>query len=383
MNSELKKYRQKLSFANKYLLKGELAKFAAAVVIPSYEEGEYLIQTVESLMNNIETFFSKTAVIFVINHPRDSDKKLFSANKDNIVYLKTLQKRFKNFFLASGKDEIEDLSLDNGVGEARKIGMDLALEILNDDSFIASLDADTIVSKNYLERLFDFFEKKIADTAVITFSHRNDENAPEITEAIKIYEEYLKNYVNGLKIAGSPYAFHSIGSAMAFTARAYIRAGGMKIRKGGEDFYFLQSLLKTGKVAEINEVLVYPSNRLSERVPFGTGPALKKIISGNRKIFHNPLVFEELRKILSSATKLCENRNTDISVFFNSIDKVAFEFFLENNFSELWKKIVSNTPDSKEKRYKAFNLWFDAFRTLKFIHFCEKRDPQKYARIEK
>ncbi|HRR29497.1 MAG TPA: glycosyltransferase, partial [Victivallales bacterium] len=310
MNLELEKYRQKLSFANKYLLKGKFAKFAAAVVVPSYAEGKYLIETVESLIRNTGTFLDRTAIIFIVNHPRDLQKSILPDNKESISYLKKLQNRFKNFFLVSDKDGMEDLTLDNGVGEARKIGMDLALEIVEEkDSFIASLDADTLVNKNYLTVLFNFFEKKNADAAVIAFSHRNDENTPEIIDAIKLYERYLKNYVNGLKDAGSPYAFHSIGSAMAFTARAYIRAGGMKIRKGGEDFYFLQSLVKTGKVGEINEVLVYPSNRLSERVPFGTGPALKKILSGNRKIFHNPLVFKELKMVLSSAMEFCENRN--------------------------------------------------------------------------
>jgi hypothetical protein len=54
------------------------------------------------------------------------------------------------------------------------------------------------------------------------------------------------------------------------------------------------------------------------------------------------------------------------------------EFFKENDFAESWKKILKNTPKKLEHLKAAFNTWFDAFTTLKFIHFCEERFPEKY-----
>ena len=63
--------------------------------------------------------------------------------------------------------------------------------------------------------------------------------------AIDRYELFLRHYVLGLKLAGSPYAFHTVGSAMACTADAYVRRGGMNTRAAGEDFYFLQHLSRT------------------------------------------------------------------------------------------------------------------------------------------
>jgi len=47
-----------------------------------------------------------------------------------------------------------------------------------------------------------------------------------------------------LQQAGSPYAYHTIGSAFACRAEAYIAAGGMNRRHAAEDFYFLQQLAK-------------------------------------------------------------------------------------------------------------------------------------------
>ena len=64
----------------------------------------------------------------------------------------------------------------------------------------------------------------------------------------------------------------TIGSAFAVTANAYIKRGGMTRSQAGEDFYFLQTLAQIGTVGEITTTKVYPSARLSDRIPFGTGP---------------------------------------------------------------------------------------------------------------
>ena len=37
--------------------------------------------------------------------------------------------------------------------------------------------------------------------------------------------------------------------------------------------------------------------------------------------------------------------------------------------------ILKNTPNEKKKIQWAFHTWFYAFRTLKFVHFCEGRYP--------
>ena len=73
-----------------------------------------------------------------------------------------------------------------------------------------------------------------------------------------------------MKYSNLPYSFHTIGSAFALTASAYTRQGGMNRRKAGEDFYFINKLIKGEIFGEINDTKVIPSPRISDRVPFGT-----------------------------------------------------------------------------------------------------------------
>jgi len=53
----------------------------------------------------------------------------------------------------------------------------------------------------------------------------------------------------------------------------------MTPKMSGEDFYFLQKLRKTGRLIFWNPEKVYPEARFSNRVYFGTGPAM---IKGNQ-----------------------------------------------------------------------------------------------------
>jgi hypothetical protein len=54
---------------------------------------------------------------------------------------------------------------------------------------------------------------------VIPFCHQQGDT-PEEDQAIRRYELFLRAYVLGLARAGSPCAFHTVGSAMACTAEA-------------------------------------------------------------------------------------------------------------------------------------------------------------------
>jgi hypothetical protein len=85
---------------------------------------------------------------------------------------------------------------------------------------------------------------------------------------------------------------------MALPVSAYRAIGGMTPKKSGEDFYFLQKLVKYGNLLTWNEEKVYPEARFSERVFFGTGPAM---IKGNRgdwgsyPVYHYRL-FDEVKE---------------------------------------------------------------------------------------
>ena len=67
-------------------------------------------------------------------------------------------------------------------------------------------------------------------------------------EAIMKYELYLRYYRLALEYTGHPHAYHCIGSAFAVRTLDYVAQGGMNKRQAGEDFYFLQKLIATGRM---------------------------------------------------------------------------------------------------------------------------------------
>ena len=128
---------------------------------------------------------------------------------------------------SSADAEIPDR--DGGVGTARKIGMDAALAVLNGrgpgGGVICCLDADTLVMENYLAAVHAHFSMTDDPAAVAGYAHQKPAD-PRLLAAICCYEIFLRAYVMGLSFAGSPYAFHAIGSTMSCTAEAYAAVRG-------------------------------------------------------------------------------------------------------------------------------------------------------------
>ena len=256
--------------------------------------------------------------------------------------------------------------LKNGVGEARKIGMDYALDFFDtadfENSIICSLDADTVIEKNYFSLIRENFREN-PDCGVLTFNvcHRSDAENPR---AIAQYEKYLKSYREGLEFAGSPYAFYTVGSAFAVRASSYIRAGGMRKLPAGEDFYFLQSAVKSSAVKHCSLITVYPSARYSARVPFGTGTALRAIDSDAKEFTPFPdFAFAALKKVIDSATT---DNLSSADKFLSALPAESANFFIQHNFAENWQKVISNMPTNRLR--DAFLChWFDGLKTLQFI----------------
>lgn len=362
-------------------------KFSGAVVIPALAEYDFLPATLTALAQAKPEKHS-VAVVIVINnsHKTPADKI-----KENAKMLDALRSGNKNFcgglkpgielFWIDASSTGKEISAKGGVGEARKLGMDRCLELFPrnrlNENILFCLDADTLVTPNYLEAVFEYFRHHPETySATLSFAHRSGETASEHA-AIEAYEEFMHYYVNGLKHAGSPYDFYALGSAISCRAEAYVRAGGMRARNGGEDFYFMQAVSKFGHCGIIKEAQVFPSARPSDRVPFGTGPKIREIVNGQELLFYNPEIFEILKKLISTVNSL------DNPVDFESLPAIieehcgveAAEYFRSNDFAAAWEKIYRHTRHEIEYLRKAFHTWFDAFRTLKFVHFCENNYP--------
>jgi glycosyltransferase involved in cell wall biosynthesis len=284
-----------MSFANKYLEKNfgdflfvapeEFPKIEFWVVIPCFNEFN-LNETFHSLFNCQEPQ-NQIGVVVVVNDSEKTSIEIKVQNKRTLVEIDKLKNQSPEW-LTIHSIYVESLPEKHaGVGWARKIGMDWVISHFNKtnnkNGIILSLDADTTVEANYFCETQSYFEthpKSVA--ATVYFEHRIENNAQ--IEGILLYELYMRYYKNALEYCNFPHSIYTVGSAFAVRASAYVAQGGMNRRKAGEDFYFLHKLMPLGKVGEINSTSVFPSSRLSDRVPFGTGPALKKHQEGSNDL---------------------------------------------------------------------------------------------------
>jgi hypothetical protein len=188
--------------------------------------------------------------------------------------------------------------------------------------------------------------------------------------AIGRYEHYLFGYALGLSLAGSPYAYPTVGSAVACRATAYIRAGGMNRRLAGEDFYFLQQLAKTGGVAWVEGTLVQPSARLSRRVPFGTGPSLASQLEKGPQSVRSPPAgaFRVLADWLKRAVEAGPGTaGLDLLAEAGAIDPDLGQFLTAQGFPAVWDRLRRNHP-TPASLHQAFHCWFDALKTRQLLH---------------
>lgn len=338
----------------------ELAAFPEAVVIPAYDEEEELPATLASLAAAGD---GDVAVIVVVNYPAGTDpessRRLFERLSNEPLY------ENRRLFPVYAPE------LTGGVGEARRLGMDMFIASRTPESveqgIIFSLDADSRVAPDYFRRVrAELAANPAAPGVLIAVSHRAAPS-PAQEAAIRRYERYLQRYADSLHRAGSPYDFIAIGSGFAVRAAACIRAGGMKRRRAGEDFYFLQELAKLGTLARISDPLVFPSPRSSARVPFGTGPAVSALLAGEELPEISDHAFAMLGRVIAAATAP-EGLAGEAKNFRSSLDRVAVDFFERERFFQLWPEIAANQPDTREAKLRAFHRWFDGLKTLRFLH---------------
>ncbi len=267
-----------------------------------------------------------------------------------------------------------------GVGLARKILMDEAVSRFNslgaEDGIIASMDADAVVQKNYLSALAEHFESVQPDGCSVYFEH------PLSNDAIIQYELHLRYYLQSIRFTGYPHAFHTVGSSMAVKADVYCKEGGMNRRQAGEDFYFIQKMAQRGNFSECNKTCVVPSARPSDRVPFGTGAAVGRLVKSNKQLnTYNPMLFPMLKHLFSGLEGLegLEGREsleglyaeTGSDQFLRSQSEILLRFLESQQFGEALTEIRKNSASFPAFR-KRFWRWFNMFRIMKFLHYARE-----------
>ena len=347
--------------------------FQYIIVVPAIAERDALPKLIKSLEKNDKLELHNTLLLIVVNNSLSSSDEVKNDNQKTLAYLKKIKSKVNISFVdaASSGKEMDDK--DGGVGLARKIGMDLALTKFDylsiNKNIMICTDADCIVDSDYISEISQEFNRNNFEAAVVNFAH-DISGRDEETKAIICYEIFLRYYVLGLSFAKSDYAFHTIGSTMLCTPDAYVKVEGMNKRKAAEDFYFLEKLAKIYPIGEIKSTFVHPSKRGSWRVPFGTGRSVDRYLSNSRDeyLLYDPKSFVILKTWLEVFfDNLVPNPSSLIKIS-NNISPALSDFLSKQDFGNFINKVLlkNNNPNEIEKQK---HFWFDAFRTLKLIHY--------------
>lgn len=340
------------------------------VVLPSFNEPN-LVQALQSL-HACELPKTLVEVIVVINEAEDSPQQITDQN--NISYHNATEWLKQNkidgisFYITKTKLPAKHA----GVGLARKAGMDEAVRrfehISNKKGIILCYDADCTCEPHYLKEVYNTFKKENLLGASVYYEHDSNDLTPSQYNGIIQYELHLRYYVNGLRKAGYPFAFHTVGSSMAVRSDIYQKAGGMNKRKAGEDFHFLHKIIPYGNFAEINTTSVYPSSRVSTRVPFGTGKAMQTWLNEGMVeiVSYHPEIFDHLKILLKAVPTHYNIKSFD--TIKQNLPSLVSSYLEKQRYKNELDRIVSNSPNVSRFIENWFQ-WFNGLKALHFVHY--------------
>lgn len=381
MSSELKLIKNYLS--KHPLVEGEFPQSNAhahwMVVVPVYREEGYLFTMLKSVLD-CDTPSNPGELILVFNSSEEDGRKITEQQK---ITAQKVRKKYGTQPLPWLKIVVvEAYNLPKkhfGAGWARKIGMDLAahrfLNLKRPNGTILTLDADCTIDKNYFIAVEEWFLHEKRQGAALYFEHpiNGEAFSPEVYDGIIKYELHLRYYLQAHRYAGFPYAYHTMGSAMAVRAIAYARIGGMPRKQAGEDFYFLQKLIPLGGFGEISTTTVRPSPRPSDRVIFGTGAAISGHLEGTSQATttYQFVSFEDLKQLFNTYTELFNVEGGNYESWTYNLSGPLRSFLLNSGFFDeldLLKSACSRQSVFDKRFFEIFN----AFKVVKYLNYVEE-----------
>jgi hypothetical protein len=336
------------------------------VALPVMDEPELLPRLLACFASQT---YRRFKIVACVNQPDSwwNDPEKSDACENNAICLRLLE----NF------REIDTTVIDHtsrgrgwtgkryGVGWARKTVMDEIGKEASPGDIIVSLDADTVISDDYLLSIAVNFRRHPEAVALSAPYFHNLVNDVRANRAMLRYEIYMRHYFLNLARIGSPYAFTALGSAMALPVWAYRAIGGMIPKLSGEDFYFLQKLRKFGPVLLWNDEMVYPEARFSDRVFFGTGPAMIKGAEGDWKSYpvYPMVLFNKIAETYQMLPELyLKTSPTAITSFMASV----------SGEKDPWQPLRLNHKDFGHFA-RAFHEKFDGLRLLQFLKMSNEQ----------
>jgi len=272
------------------------------------------------------------------------------------------------------------LPLKAGVGLARKIGGDIVsawfYQGVIAHPWWLSTDADVVLPSDVLARLMG--EPAEAGVACFPFEHTagGDSAVDEATFAVEVK---LRYHVLGMRYAGSPYAWHALGSCLMIHSRIYAAVRGFPKRLAGEDFYLLQKASKVGPILELPGEPMRIVARRSQRTPFGTGHEVSQLEGKVRTLkLRHPDSYTCLKHVLSSLEQAVQEPHqlrmmrwtNEMSAACASV-VVALE---RRGAFAGWKSAMraATTPEARRRR---LHEWFDGLRSIQLLNVLESALP--------
>jgi hypothetical protein len=353
------------------------------VAIPACSEDPSFEKTLESL--RVAEGADRTLVIVVVNGAEDSEPHKHERNAAFLVWLRGRVGSGESPLSMGSFGELDVLVVDRasperrlparqGVGLARKISVDIPLALYAagrlGSAWVHTTDADVEVPRDYLLKR----PQESAAAGIHPYIHTL-EGGDGQHRAMHLYEAYLHYYALGLRFAGSRYAYTAIGSTIMVHLEAYAAVRGFPKRQAGEDFYLLNKLAKVAPIQGVGGERIQVRGRLSDRVPFGTGAALDSIqseeASGGDYAVYDPRSFGILRDFLEAWEAYAEV--PDLDVFgsrVRGLDETTpglLGVIDSMGIFEAAKAAAKHTQPGPSLS-RRLTEWFDAFRTLKFMH---------------
>lgn len=261
-----------------------------------------------------------------------------------------------------------------GVGLARKIGMDVALALIAQHRvatpWIFGTDADATLPPDYFSRVPALPTADTPSALLFPFIHEPGASEAE-SAATELYESVIRYHVLGLASANSPYAYDSLGSTIAVSAAAYAAVRGVPKREAAEDFYLLDKLAKLGPLARLRGEPVRLFSRASERVPFGTGRGVRALLGGGAARVQHPRVYALLGLVLEAMDRFATSRDAAVLDPARYCPEGLEQRALGMALSELGFErgcLAAAAAVGTGSLRRRLHTWFDGLRTLRLLH---------------
>lgn len=328
----------------------------------------------------------RTLLILVVNEPETADAVDRAQNQALLEAVtrgpcQRLSKTVQLAHSAQGDVLVVDrtgsdaLPRRQAVGLARKIGADLACALIYSGQvrsrWVYTTDADAVLPRDYFSTPADPRSAALC----FPFEHvRAHDDAAYL--ATLAHELRLRYQVLGLAWAGSAYAWHSIGSTIAVRADAYAAARGFPKRAAGEDFHLLQKVSKLGLIETASCEPIQLQARLSDRVPYGTGPAARELMANTKLLLESPRSFDALSRWLRWLFEAPPHAYEPASFLQQRPppEHSAFDAFLRKTSFHI-AALTCRRQAPTQANY-VMREWFDGLRCQQLLHSLRSVYPQ-------